>query len=600
MGRSVLAVALTGVLLLATAAVPAVAAPGGSESRSAAAGAVGASTVDTLVFGTSYSPTTGASGGTLAVGDWQYPETLNPYFAWSTAGLTAAAAMLRGCAAVTSDGKYVPDLCASLPSEATGDVVVTGSTFTVAVHLRPNLQWSDGQPLTMNDLRYTWQWATDPAQVACINCSVWWNVSAIDVSADGLTATMHFSQRSDVWLSLLTNAILPEHYLSALPIAEAETNAYPAGPAVFAAPASGPFKVAGLTTTEIDYVRNDRFAAGLAPTHTGGAYLQNLVFKYFVDQAAEIDALGNGTIDLAVDLDASSYAALKNIPTNVASAVVAPTRSYEHLELNNDPTHARKNGLWDVNVRKAIATAISKQAMAAVGVPGVSVAIPCVPVGTNAWYAKPERCPAYSPSAAQALLTKAGWKVDAKGWVAKAGREMNLSICTTQRSSRVAEAKALQAALKKVHIKSAVRLVPSSVLYGSWSETSASTACTLAHGTFDIAVFTYMIPLAPASLFGFYKSSQWPEQGDHYGFNNSRFKSAKMDAAVAALAEDVTLASQLADAATAQDAHVAGIPEVALYYVPAIAEVGVHVGNWVGAAVDGVATWNVSDWFYKP
>ncbi len=38
----------------------------------------------------------------------------------------------------------------------------------MTLNLKPNLEWSDGQPLTMNDLKYTWQWANDPNQSGCV------------------------------------------------------------------------------------------------------------------------------------------------------------------------------------------------------------------------------------------------------------------------------------------------------------------------------------------------------------------------------------------------------------------------------------------------
>ena len=50
----------------------------------------------------------------------------------------------RGLLTITSDGKYLPDLGASIPTLENGGVVITGNTFTVAATLRPGLEWSDG------------------------------------------------------------------------------------------------------------------------------------------------------------------------------------------------------------------------------------------------------------------------------------------------------------------------------------------------------------------------------------------------------------------------------------------------------------------------
>lgn len=600
MRRSALSLALIGVLLLSVAAAAGTVAGAGPAAGTGPA-TVAANSLDTQVFGTGYAPAAGTSGGTLTAGDWQYPNALNPYYAWSLSAFTAAAPILRGCAALTPDGKYVPDLCASLPSDSNGDIAVSGSTFTVTLHLRPGLAWSDGQPLTANDLKYTWRWASDAAQKNCYGCYAWSAITAIDVSTDGLTATVHFGHLTSDWLPWLTSVILPEHYMTSIPIADAAKDSYPLDPGAAAAPTSGPFKVSSVSATEIDFVRNDRFTAGVAPSHQGGAYLAGLAFKYYDNPIAEIDALKAGAIDLALGLNGSLYSSLKTTPASVAGAVVTPARQYELLALNNDPSHARKNGLWDLNVRKALATAVNKRAIASLAVPGANLAAPCVPVGANSWYAKSESCPAFSVSAAQALLTKAGWRVDANGWVAKAGREMNLTICTTQSSARIAEAKAVAAALKKVHVKSTVKAVNFAVFFGAWSDTAAKTPCSLARGTYDLAIFSYSFGTSPASQFGLYRSSEWPEKGQHYGQNVTRFASKAMDAAANHLVTDVNLASQLADANKAQDAYATGFPEIALYYTPSAVGVGVHVGNFAGISGDGViASWNVEDWFVKP
>ncbi len=36
--------------------------------------------------------------------------------------------------------------------------------FTVHVRIKPNLRWSDGEPFSLNDMKYTWTAVLDPAQ----------------------------------------------------------------------------------------------------------------------------------------------------------------------------------------------------------------------------------------------------------------------------------------------------------------------------------------------------------------------------------------------------------------------------------------------------
>ena len=53
------------------------------------------------------------------------------------------------------DGNYYPELAADLPTLTNGGLSEDGRTVTW--HLRPNILWSDGQPFTSADVRFTWQ-----------------------------------------------------------------------------------------------------------------------------------------------------------------------------------------------------------------------------------------------------------------------------------------------------------------------------------------------------------------------------------------------------------------------------------------------------------
>jgi peptide/nickel transport system substrate-binding protein len=564
--------------------------------------------VDSVAFGTSYAPVAGTSGGTIVMGDWQAADQLNPYYATSYVDTEASLPLLRGCATISSDGKYIPDLCASLPSESNGGLAVSGGGMTLTLHLKPNLRWSDGQPLTMNDLKYTWQWANDPNQSGCTSCgpgTAWPLIDSIDVSSDGLTATVHFKQLFGGWLSWLTSAILPAHYMSTIPVAQAAAQSYPASSAVVNAPVSGPFVVKGISASEIDYVPNPDFAAGVSPAHQGPAYLDALTFRFFPDPTSEIAAFEAGSIDLALGLGSYAYAALAGTPASVGSVQPSPAWEYEHLDLNNDPGHARGNGFWSVGVREAIAMAINRAAIVAADFPGQHVTLACSPTPPNTWYATNEACPRYQPAAAVQLLAKNGWKVDRHGWVANAaGHEMNLELATTAGNpTRLAELRIVQSNLRAIHVKSYIKTGDAgSAFFGGWTTTTPTTDPSIYRGNYDIADFAYVMSGSPyGDYFVSYDSTQWPQLGDHSGANDTRFASPQMDTALAELKTDVALGAQLYDAYAVQDAHAAGIPEIPLYYDSTITGVGVHLGNWPGYNPSSQGpTWNVEDWYVKP
>lgn len=53
------------------------------------------------------------------------------------------------------DGQYYPELAVNVPALANGDLSPDG--LTVTWRLRPGVLWSDGEPFTSEDVRFTWQ-----------------------------------------------------------------------------------------------------------------------------------------------------------------------------------------------------------------------------------------------------------------------------------------------------------------------------------------------------------------------------------------------------------------------------------------------------------
>ena len=89
------------------------------------------------------------------------PSTLNRYFTNDASTNMLANLNLEGLARVAPDGAYVPVLSAEIPSQANGDVSPDGTVVTWK--LKPGIVWSDGQPLTSQDVVYTYQMIMDPA-----------------------------------------------------------------------------------------------------------------------------------------------------------------------------------------------------------------------------------------------------------------------------------------------------------------------------------------------------------------------------------------------------------------------------------------------------
>jgi peptide/nickel transport system substrate-binding protein len=565
------------------------------------------SAIQQALFATTFQPTQNAqTGGTLVMGEWQPPDNLNPFYSTAFTTVEAIDPALRGFLNITQDGKYIADLADHVPTQDSGDVVIApdGKTFTVKVTLRSGLQWSDGKPLTMNDFKATWTWATDKAQTGCTSCPVGWpEIDNIDVSSDGLTATLHFKEPYAGWLGFLTGGFFQKDWLASFPVADSSKQ-MPNSSAISKVPFSGPFMITNASKTEIDYSPNPNWHGGVDLAVGGSAhapYLDGLKFQFFDTKDGMIAAFKSGSIDLAFDLTQADYPAIQGVDPSVGTAELQPAWQYEHLDLNNDPTHARGNGLWDPAVRKGIAEAINKPDLIAAAFPGQNLTPACSPSPPGQWFHKDETCPAFSVDQAKTDLTAAGYDLTNSTYKGKA---VDLELVTTSGNpTRLTELQKVQGYLQAVGIKSHIVTADAgSVVFAGWNDTTPTTDGSLYRGTYDLGDFAYIIGSDPYNNYHFtYSSSQWPEKGDHSGANDTRFSDPNMDTALANLKNDVDLNKQLADAQTVQDAYNAGIPEIPLYYRAETTGIGAHVGGWPTYNVSSAGpTWEVEDWFSKP
>ncbi len=116
-----------------------------------------------------YKPTpAGKTGGTVVLSDSQFPDLLNGYYTSSAESWEAIYPAFDGLWRVANDFKFYPDLTKDVPTTTNGGVVLTGSGMDVKVNLKDGMKWSDGQPITCDDLIATWKWIMDKNQAGLV------------------------------------------------------------------------------------------------------------------------------------------------------------------------------------------------------------------------------------------------------------------------------------------------------------------------------------------------------------------------------------------------------------------------------------------------
>ncbi len=556
-----------------------------------------------VLFAYNYEPTEGQPGGSVVIGEWQAAANLNTYYDNSFTSAQVLVPTMRGLWIATSDGHWKPDLAAKMPRFSDESIrQADDGSFEVDLELRPGLKWSDGEDLTLNDLRYTWEWMMDPEQVGLVSGTTGWeDITDIEVAADGLTATVKFDKPYAGFYGLFSSFILPEHYFSTIPVAEAATRSMPVSPDIANVPTSGPFKFENASPNGVELSKNENWVGG---AFDQGAYLDSVTFQYYADKDGMIAAFLAGELDVALDMTAADYAAIQGVDPSLGEAIIEPAWEYEHLDMNQgDNGHPM---LRDVNVRRAIYQAIDRTDLYSKLFPGYPLPDPpaCSPAppGTY-WRDESITCPEFDVAAAQAALEAAGWTdSNGDGTIDKDGEEAVLEACTSAGNpTRQLTLETIAGYLQAVGIKINITLADAaSVYFAGWNDTTPETKCSIYRGTYDLALFAWVLTF---DLFGnyyySYHTEQWPDNEPHDGGNTSRFSNPQMDEALNTLRSAINTEEQINAVNTVQQIYVDEIAEIPLYYRESTRGKSVRLQNFFKNPTTASDMWNIEDWWVQ-
>jgi len=554
-----------------------------------------------ILFAVDYEPTEGQAGGSVVIGEWQAVANLNSYYDNSFTTSQVLAATMRGLWCTSSSGHWKPCLAAKMPKFSDESIrQAADGSFEVDLELRPGLKWSDGTDLTLNDLRYTWEWVLDPDQVGLVSGTTGWeDISEIEVSADGLSATVFFDKAYAGFYGLLGQWFLPEQYFSTIPVDEAATTSMPVSPAIADVPTSGPYKFVSASPNGVELARNDGWLGG---SFDQGTYLDSVTFQFYADKDGMIAAFLAGDLDVALDMTAADYASIQNVDPSFGEPILSPSWLYEHLDMNQGP--GGHPMLADVNVRTAIYQAIDRSDLYATLFPGYPVpetpACSPAPPGTY-WRDAELECAPFDADAAAAALEAAGWTdSNGDGTIDKDGREAVLEACTSAGNpTRQLTLEKVSGYLSAVGIDINITLADAaSVYFAGWNDTTPETECSIYRGTYDLALFAWVLTF---DLFGnyfySYHTDQWPDNDPHDGGNTSRFSHPDMDAALETLRDSINTEDQVEAVKVVQQIFVDQVAEIPLYYREEARGKSTRLENFFKNPSTASDMWNIEDWW---
>lgn len=524
-------------------------------------------------------------GGTLIFAMWQEPTTLAPLYANQTIAGLVGQSVYEGLADTDNDGNYYPRLAKAVPTVTNGGVKVAadGKKMSVTWELKPGLKWSDGQPVTSADVKFTWEaWMKDPKVV---NRAGFSEIESIDTPNE-LTAVVNYKS---IYAPYPLNffGLLPKHVLTGVAdISQHEFNRKPIG--------TGPFRVT-------DFKAGDSITVERNPNYRepGKPYLDKIIFKSVPTsevaiaqlRAGEVHAMWNILESQTVDLEKDAGVTL----------LVTPSPSVERIEINTaknedqtDP-NSKHPVLGELDVRRALIHATPKQQLIdkllfGKAKPGTS------PV-SQGWAAYKEPQEGYDPKKANELLDKAGWVKGADGIRAKAGVRASLTIMTTTgNKTREQVQQVLVDEWKQIGIELKIQNVPSSVLLsGSWAQNDPRK-----RGTFDLVMYASSPGIDPhTTVDQRYHSKNIPHKGNGgVGQNYTRFKDPEADKAIDEAGATLELDKRKAAYGRALKRLNDNAMIIWLYDRANIDAHRKNVNGMKGNVWDEV-TWNAEDWWLK-
>lgn len=350
----------------------------------------------------------------------------SPFGARSAADRSLVSLLFRGLVRLGPGSSIVGDLASRWETGADGH----DWTF----HLRGDLRWQDGEPLTASDVAFTVSVLSDPAYTGP-GAESWRDVRATVV--DPRTVTLHLTTPLGGFLQAATQPIAPAHLLEGVPPEALPDDPFGADPI-----GSGPYRLVFLeagraslaAATPVDAPTGpdggpnfttprptDSLAspARTARTDLAVPYISSFELRYFDDVQSLVEAWRDG------DLDAVSGVQPEDIP---ALEAAAPGRLVRYpgttlLAATLDLRSTRRD-FQDPRVRRALLESIDRDGivrdvLGGYGVRATSLIPPSSP------YFDPAKSPGvdFSIAAARKDLRDAGWKAGDVSWIPKDAKD---------------------------------------------------------------------------------------------------------------------------------------------------------------------------------
>jgi len=356
------------------------------------------------------------AGGEIIEGLLGNPQYVNPVLTGTNdVDRDLSRLLYAGLLRRNAEGEIVPDLAESY------EISPDGKIYTV--RLAQGLTWSDGEPLSADDVMLTFELITDQLYKSPLR-SQYRNVTVERV--DDHTVKFTLAQSSAAFAGKLTVGILPAHIWGDVPppnFGLIEYNSRPVG--------AGPYKFESLKRdANTGFIKEYRLIVN--PNYHGQKpYIEKLTFKFYEDPALMAESIRQKTIEGISVVSKDERDNLRQV-----RAVDLQMLRYTSIFFNS-----KRSVVSTPEVRKALAAAVDRQAIIDNALNGAGIIVdgpipPAVPGSVSGIQ------PAFNPDEARRILEEAGWKITDDSGIRKKGDaklELSLTVVDQPEDLEIAE-----------------------------------------------------------------------------------------------------------------------------------------------------------------
>jgi peptide/nickel transport system substrate-binding protein len=469
-------------------------------------------------------------GGELRLISWQAATVLAAHSSTGSKDTYAGSLVMEPVLTFGADGTVAPLLVEEAPTVENGLLAedLTQATLTFL----PDLVWSDGEPVTADDLVFTWQWVTNEEN-ASVNSAVWNEIANVEAQ-DDKTAVVTFREGRVNWFEpLVGNAIgilYPAHVFDNDPANP--NDAFLTNPV-----GTGPYIVESFSPNDqATYVINERYREPDKP------YFERVTFKGGGDavssaravvQTAEYDYAWNiqAEPELIEEINTSGDAGeLVGIQTSTTEVIYFnfsdPNTEVDGQRSHKDTPHPF---LTDPAVREALSMAVDR-ALIAREFYGEEDSATSNVLSGNEVFESPNTSWRFDLEEANRILDEAGWERDGD-WRSKDGVELRVTYATSVNQVRQKTQQVVKAAFEQIGIQTSLEQIDSGVFFDS----SAGNEQNTNHFYWDLSMWSSgpASPIPPRFMSKWYAGENGEniaqEENGWSGYNYQRYRNPEFD-----------------------------------------------------------------------